>query len=92
MTATEDQTKYWDDLEAMFATDGWRQLVAEIKAEIYQHQADSLEATSWEQVCVFKGRAAALAYIANLQDVVRLQRAQKEIELIQDVEDADVSL
>ena len=81
----EDNTKYWDDLEEMFATNGWRQLILELKAEIYQSQADALEAPTWDDVNRFKGRANALAYIANLEQIVSLQRKQKQSEEADDL-------
>lgn len=82
----EAQTKYWDDLDNMFGTDGWRQLILEIKSEIYQLQADALEANSWDEVNYLKGKASALAYVSNLQDVVKVQRAQRSLEDEQSVE------
>lgn len=71
-----DESKFWDDLDEMFMTDGWRGLVEELRAEVYQTQADALEANTWERVNQLKGRAQAYAYLANLQDIVKMQRQQ----------------
>lgn len=77
---TNDQRQYFDDLESMFGTAGWRIVMDEARKQIYQFQADALEAKSYEQVCYLRGQAEQLARLLNLQDVTTTLRAQHETE------------
>lgn len=72
--------EYYDQLEEMFATSGWRTLCEEAAIEIEQLRADALESRSWEDVQFFKGRAFQLATIINLATEARGQRALLEEE------------
>jgi hypothetical protein len=83
---TPEDTKYFDDLENMFGTLGWRTLIEEAKAEIYQLQADMLEVKSWDEVLVKRGRALALQDLVDKQEVVA--QARKTLEEA----DADIQL
>jgi hypothetical protein len=83
---TQEQTEYFDALEEMFATQGWKTFVEEATAMIYQCQADALEQPSWDHVNVLRGKALQLAEIKNLEEVTLMQRALLE----EDLEDADV--
>ena len=85
---TPDQTKYFDDLESMFGTAGWRIIVDEARKQIYQFQADALEAKSYEAICFLRGQAEQLARLVNLQDVTITLRAQHAVE---DDEDGEVA-
>lgn len=38
--------------------------------DIYQAQAQALDAGSWEEVCRLRGFAQGLAYVMNLREVV----------------------
>ena len=75
---TPDEQEYYNALEETFGTPGWKILVEEAKAQIYQMQADGLEVKTWEQVCELRGRAAALANIVNLETITSYSKAQAE--------------
>jgi len=72
------RVKYYEDLSEMFATKGWRDLVEEMKKEVYEKQADALDATDWGQVCELRGSARTLAILVNLQEMTAMQRANEE--------------
>lgn len=74
--------KYYEDLEEMFATDGWKAMVEEAVKEIYQLQADALDfkpvpgvSMDW-RLGVLQGKAEQLNYIARLQEISRNQKQQ----------------
>ena len=75
MAITPEQTQYYDNLAEMMGTQGWRSLLEEAKSEIYQLQADALEAPNIETVCILRGKAQQLAYLINLQGISTNQRA-----------------
>ena len=75
---TPDEVEYYNALEDMIGSPGWKILVDEAKAQIYQMQADGLEVKTWEQVCELRGRAAALANIVNLETITSYSKAQAE--------------
>lgn len=77
MLKPEDE-KYLNDLEEMFGTQGWRNLVDEAKRQIYEFQARALEARTWEEVLVLRGRAEQLALLIDLRDTTALLRKQAE--------------
>lgn len=72
---TNDESKYYSDMEDLFATPGWKTVIEEIKQEIYELQAQALEAATWEAVCEYRGKAEALAYFVNLADVIDMQKS-----------------
>lgn len=75
----QDDINYFDDLEAMFATAGWRHLIDEARKQIYQFQADALERTrSFEEICYLRGQAEQLARLINLPDTTASMRDQHE--------------
>ena len=75
---TPDQQKYFDDFDTMFATVGWKSLLAQLEQEIYEIQADALEASDWDKVCRLRGRAEGWAYLRNLEAVLDHQKAELE--------------
>jgi len=77
--------EYLEALEEMFTSPGWKLLVEEFHKDIYHRQASALEASSWERVCELRGEAKQLAYLANLEGFVEMQRKQ-----LRDAEDASV--
>lgn len=81
MALTQDQIKYYDDLEEMMATPGWKTLIEEAKNEVYQLQADALDAPNWDVVCRIRGKAEQLAYLINLEDISEAQKAQLEMDV-----------
>jgi hypothetical protein len=83
---TQDQIDYYDALDEMFATQGWKLLIEEATAQIYQCQADALEQPSWDNVNVLRGKAMQLAELKNLEEVTRMQRTLLE----EDIDNADL--
>jgi len=73
-----DLRQYFDDLDDMMGSPGWKRIVEDAKKEIYQLQADALEAPSYETLMYMRGQAETLARIVNLREVSDLTRAQHE--------------
>lgn len=86
MALTPEQIEYYDSMEELFSTKGWKILVEDARAQIYQYQADALEAPNWDTVNVLRGKGLQLAELANLEEVTVLQKQF----LLQESEDADV--
>lgn len=84
MALTPEQIEYYDSLDELFSTKGWKLLIEEATAQIYNLQADALEQPSWDHVNVLRGKAMTLAELIHFEEVSRTQRALLE------VEDADV--
>ena len=80
MALSPEEQQYYGDLDETFSTPGWKRIIEAAKQEIYQLQADSLEAPNWDVVNVNRGRAIALAQFVNLEDVSDMQRAELERE------------
>ena len=83
MALTKEERQYFDSLEKMFDSDGWRQIVSDAQVQIYQLQADALDTRvcpTWDHVNVAKGRALQLNELVLMEDMVRTMRAQKEDE------------
>jgi hypothetical protein len=76
MGLTPEQQKFFDDLEEMFAMPAWKALVEEAKRTIYHLQAEALEAGSFEEVCIKRGRAQQLAEFINMEEMMELQKAE----------------
>jgi hypothetical protein len=87
--ANENPLRYIEQLEEMFATEGWQNLVDEAKAQIYQYQCDAFQARSWEDFVELRGKVAQLSSVVNLEEVTRLMKANYLAELEAD-ENADV--
>jgi len=88
MGLTPEQQKFFDELEEVFSTQGWKSLVKEAEQTIYYLQAEALEAGSFEEVCVKRGRAQQLAEFVNMEDNVALQKS----ELARVYEEGDAAL
>lgn len=80
MALSPELTQYYDQLDEVFALPGWKALVEEAQQEIYQLQADALEANSWEDVNFMRGRAFQLALIVNMEATADSQRQLLEEE------------
>ena len=76
---TDSDIDYYNDLEELFGTSGWRHLLEEARKQIYQFQAEALEAKSFEQVCYLRGQAEQLARLINLPETTANMRAQHEL-------------
>lgn len=84
MALTPEQIEYYDSLDEMFATKGWRLLIEEATAQVYNLQADALEQPSWDHVNVLRGKAMTLSELINFEEVSRHQR------ILLEAEDADL--
>lgn len=85
MALTKEQVDYYDAMEGMFATPGYKIMIKDATAQIYQHQADALELASWDFVNVLRGKSQALAELVNLEETTNLQKASLE-----EPDDADI--
>ena len=65
--------KYNEAMITLTSYPEWSDLVKELENIIYQVQANSLEATSWDALCENKGFARGLAYITNLRETIKQQ-------------------
>ena len=67
--------KYYDDLQGMFMTDGWKEFMKELSANA--RQINSVEATKDNEDLYFrKGQLNILSFILNLESTV--DHLQKE--------------
>lgn len=67
--------KYYDDLQGMFMTDGWKEFMKELSANALQ--INSVEATKDKEDLYFrKGQLNILSFILNLESTV--DHLQKE--------------
>lgn len=80
MALTPEQQDYYDAMDEMFATRGWKMFVEEAKALIYQAQADALEQGSWDAVNILRGKAIQLAEITNFEETCVMQKGLLEEE------------
>ena len=82
MALAPERVKYYDDMSEMFATNGWKDLIDEMTREVYEKQADALQAGTWEQVCEMRGHAQAYAVLINLKEMTAMQRANEEADAL----------
>jgi len=82
--------EYIERLEETFATPGWKQLIEEARAQLYQYQADVLDVDSWDKVCELRGQVTQLSRLINLEEVTGLLRQQAEDRILEDEADADL--
>ena len=65
----KETEKYYDDLQGMFMTDGWKELMKELSANALQ--INSVEATKDNEDLYFrKGQLNILSFILNLESTV----------------------
>lgn len=76
MGLTPEDQKFFDDLEELFSMPAWKALVKEAERTIYHLQAEALEAGSFEEVCVKRGRAQQLAEFVNMEPSLDLQKSE----------------
>ncbi len=76
--------KYYESMITLTAYPEFAEWAAEIEKEIYQIQANALEAKDYGDLCERKGFAQGLAYVINLrEDTLKAQQ-------IEEANDADV--
>lgn len=83
---TQEQVEYYDALEELFTSSGWRILSKDAEAQIYQNQADALDCRSWDAVNVLRGKNLQLLELVNLEAVTTMQKQLLE----EEEDDADL--
>ena len=86
MALTTAQKDYYEAMDGMFSTPGYKLMIEDATAQIYQNQADALEAPNWDSVNILRGKSQALAELVNLEDTTDIQKASLE----EDDDDADL--
>lgn len=82
--------KYFSKLEELFEQEGWRYVIEEAKAQLYQFQADALEVRTWEEVCELRGQIRQLSRLINMEEVVAMLKEQTEEQILLDQANADL--
>jgi len=67
-------TKYFEDIMILTGTPEFKVLVEELKRMVYELQANSFDADSWDQVLEDRGYAKGLAYMINLRENSKLEK------------------
>lgn len=80
MVEVKDPLKYIEELEEMFATPGWRNLIDEAREQLNQYKDEALTLPTWERVCETRGQALQLARLLNLPDMIAMMRSNLEAE------------
>ena len=80
MALTPEQTEYYDAMEDLFSRPGWKILVEDLTAQVYQYQANALEQPSWDHVNVLRGKGMQLAELINFEETTLMQKAMLETE------------
>lgn len=80
MALTPELNAYFDNLDEMFGTAGWRQLVDGCVKEIYELQANALEATSYEELMFMRGQADILNRLVTYREEAEQTKASHEEE------------
>jgi hypothetical protein len=87
--ATVDETlQYFEELEETFSTKGWKNLIQEAKAQLYQYQNDAIEVDSWEKVCEIRGEVRQLSRLLNLEEMISILKDQATRQAAEDAENA----
>lgn len=87
-----EQIRYYEELEEMFATPGWRNLVKEATDQLNEWKELMPQLRSWDQVNELRGQMLQLARLINLEEVTALMKKQAwdEMEDVTDSVDADL--
>lgn len=75
---TQEQRDYYNALDEVFALPGWKKIIEDATAQIYQNQADALECPTWDVLNVLRGKSLALAELVNLEATSVTQRQMLE--------------
>ena len=73
--ALEDKT-YFRTMRELFEMPGWALLEEDWKREVYELQADALEAKTWDEVQKLRGTANKLAELLSKPDMIRVQEEE----------------
>jgi len=87
-----EQIRYYEELEEMFATPGWRNLVKEASDQLTEWKELMPQLRSWDQVNELRGQMLQLARLLNLEEVTAMMKRQAEEELIDVTDTADADL
>lgn len=68
--------QYFQDLEELFGTAGWRRIVRDAEEAIRDREANALHARSYDEVCFLRGEATQLATLVSLEASIATLRAQ----------------
>jgi len=75
---TNEQREYYDALDEVFSLPGWKRIIEDATAQIYQNQCDALESPNWDMLNVLRGKSLALAELTNLEATSITQRQMLE--------------
>ena len=78
MALTQELEVYFDNLDEMFGTMGWRSIVDNAKEEIEMMKNNALEASSYEEVMFIRGKVDVLRRLMNMRDLADATRAVHE--------------
>lgn len=84
--------QYYEELEEMFATQGWRNLVKEANEQLTEWKELMPQLRSWDQVNELRGQMLQLARLINLEEVTAFMKQQAEEELLDVTGTADAGL
>ena len=87
-----EQIRYYEELEEMFATPGWRNLIKEAADQLTEWKELMPQLRSWDQVNELRGQMLQLARLINLEDVTGMMKRQAEEELVDVTGTADADL
>ena len=87
-----EQIRYYEELEEMFATPGWRNLVKEASDQLTEWKELMPQLRSWDQVNELRGQMLQLARLLNLEEVTAMMKRQAEEELVDVTDTADADL
>jgi hypothetical protein len=91
MSRAREALEYFEKLDETFGTEGWKLLIDEAKSQLYQYQADVIEADSWDKVCELRGQVTQLSRLVNLEEVTGLLKQQAENAVLEEAaDDADL--
>lgn len=87
MAGIDETIEYFEELQEMFATKGWKNLTAEARSQLYQYQNDILEVDSWDKVCEIRGEVRQLSRLLNLEEMIALLKEQAARQALEDAEE-----
>lgn len=71
--------KYFEDIMILTGTPEFKVLTKELERMVYQLQANAFEAPSWTKLQEDKGFAKGLAYIINLRENSKTEKANADV-------------
>lgn len=74
------QNEYIRSLQALFETDGWREIVRDAEGALEERKALALASMTLEELFFVKGEASQLRALVSLPDQIALLAANLEAE------------